>query len=465
MSDSRSAHAPGLLRGLGAWDGALITVGSIIGTGIFITTGDIARQIPHAGLILALWVAGGLLTLAGALTYAELGAMFPKAGGQYHFLKEAYGPLWGFLFGWASFLVIMSGGIATLAVGFGEYLGSFLPFFSTRNVLVALPLGPWTWAVNGGQLAGALAIALLTWINYLGLKEGAGVQNVVTVVKIGSIVALAGVGFFVPARVEPHLMAPPPAGGVLTAAGVGMIAVLWTYDGWYNLTFSAGEMRDPERSLPRGLIAGTFIVMLLYLLMNLVYMRALPVAAMGDTGRIGEAAAIALFGPTGGRLVSLAVLVSTFGCISSTILCCSRIYLPMAQDGLFFPAVAHIHPRYQTPAASIVAQGAWSTLLTLSGSYEQLYTYVIFAAVMFHAATGAAVIVLRRTRPDAPRPYRAWGYPWVPLVFILSSLLLVGNTLLERPTESLFGLVLVGLGIPAYLYWRAIASAAAGGRP
>ena len=466
MGDSRSPHASGLVRGLGAWDGALITVGSIIGTGIFITTGDIARQLPHAGLILALWVAGGLLTLAGALTYAELGAMFPKAGGQYHFLKEAYGPLWGFLFGWASFLVIMSGGIATLAVGFGEYLGSFVPFFSTRNVFFMLPVGPWNWAINGGQLAGAMAIALLTWINYLGLKEGAGVQNAVTVVKIGSIMALAGVGFLVPPRVEAHLTAPLPAGGFLTAAGVGMIAVLWTYDGWYNLTFSAGEMRDPEKSLPRGLIAGTLAVMVLYGLMNLVYMRALPVSAMGDTGRIGEAAAVALFGPTGGRLVSMAVLVSTFGCISSTILCCSRIYLPMAQDGLFFPAVARIHPRYHTPAASILAQGAWATLLTLSGSYEQLYTYVIFAAVMFHAATGAAVIVLRRTRPDAPRPYRAWGYPWVPLVFILSSLLLVGNTLLERPTESLFGLVLVALGIPAYMRWRATAKrVGAGGRP
>lgn len=466
MGDSRSPHAPGLVRGLGAWDGALITVGSIIGTGIFITTGDIARQLPHAGIILLLWVAGGLLTLAGALTYAELGAMFPKAGGQYHFLKEAYGPLWGFLFGWASFLVIMSGGIATLAVGFGEYLGSFVPFFSTKNVLMALPVGPWSWSVNGGQFAGALAIALLTWINYLGLKEGAGVQNAVTVVKIGSIVALAGVGFLVPARVEPDLTAPLPGGSLLTAAGVGMIAVLWTYDGWYNLTFSAGEMRDPERSLPRGLITGTVTVMVLYGLLNLVYMRALPVPAMGETGRIGEAAAIALFGPTGGRLVSMAVLVSTFGCISSTILCCSRIYLPMAQDGLFFPAVARIHPRYHTPSASILAQGAWATLLTLSGSYEQLYTYVIFAAVMFHAATGAAVIVLRRTRPDAPRPYRAWGYPWVPLVFILSSLLLVGNTLLERPTESLFGLALVALGIPAYMYWRATAKAArAGGRP
>lgn len=455
MAAATETGETGLIQGLGTWDGTLITIGSILGTGIFITTGDIARALPHAGLILVLWVAGGFLTLAGALTYAEMGSMFPRAGGQYHFLKEAYGPLWGFLFGWASFLVIMSGGIATLAVGFGEYLGSFVPFFSTKNVLLTLPAGPWTWSVSGGQVAGALAIALLTAVNYVGLKEGAGVQNAVTVVKIGSLVGLAALGLWVPAATSPDLAAPLPPGHVLSAFGVGMIAVLWTYDGWYNLTFLAGEMRRPERSLPWGLIAGTSAVIVLYSLMNLVYVRALPVGAMGGTGRIGEAAAAALFGSSGARLVSLAVLVSTFGCISSTILGVSRIYLPMAQDGVFFPALAAIHPRYRTPAASILAQGVWSAILALSGSYEQLYTYVIFAAVLFHAATGAAVFVLRRTQPDTPRPYRTWGYPWVPAVFILSSLWLVGNTLVEKPSESLIGLGFVALGLPAYAWWRA----------
>jgi APA family basic amino acid/polyamine antiporter len=460
MSEARAAsprdEAPvALVRGLTAWDGALITVGSVLGTGIFITTGDIARALPHAGLILLLWVLGGALTLAGALSYAELGAMFPRAGGQYHFLKEAYGPLWGFLFGWASFLVIMSGGIATLAVGFGEYLGVFLPFFSTRHLLFSLPLGPITWAVSGGQLAGALAIALLSAVNYLGLREGAGLQNAVTVVKISSLLGLAGLGLLAQAPARPELLAPLPAAGIASLLGVGMIAVLWTYDGWYNLTFSAGEMRDPQRSLPRGLILGTLLVTLLYVLVNLVYLRALPVAEMGGTGRIGEAAAAALFGPAGARVISAAVLVSTFGCISSTILCCSRIYLPMAEDGVFFGSVARVHPRYRTPTASIVAQGAWAVLLALSGTYEQLYTYVVFAAVIFHAMTGAAVFVLRRSRPQAERPYRTWGYPLVPAAFILSSLLLVVNTLVERPRESLLGLGLVALGLPAYARFRA----------
>ena len=233
-----------------------------------------------------------------------------------------------------------------------------------------------------------------------------------------------------------------------------MIAVLWSFDGWYAVTNLAGEMRRPERELPLGLVAGTAAVTLLYLLMNLVYVRALPVEAMSATPRIGEAAATALFGPTGGRLISVAVLVSTFGCISSTILYAARIYLPMAQDGVFFPALARIHPRYSTPAACILAQGVWATVLTFSGSYEQLYTYVVFAVVLFHAATGAAVLVLRRTRPDAARAYRTWGYPWVPLVFILSSLALVVNTLVEKPKESGIGLLLLVLGLPAYAYWR-----------
>jgi len=444
---------PALVRGLGAWDGALITIGSVLGTGIFITTADVARAVPHPGLVLGVWLVGGVLTVAGALTYAELGAMFPRAGGQYHFLKEAYGPLWGFLFGWAAFLVIMSGGIATLAVGFGEYLGAFVPFFSTSHTLLALPLGSWTLSLSGGQLAGALAIVLLSAVNYVGLEAGAGVQNAVTVVKVGSILALAGAGLLAPAPVSPDFAAPLPPGPLLPALGVGMIAVLWTYDGWYNLTFSAGEMRDPERSLPRGLLFGTAAVVSLYLLVNLVYLRALPLEAMAATGRIGETAAGALFGTAGARLVSAAVLVSTFGCISSTILCCSRIYLPMAQDGLFFPALARVHARHRTPGASIVAQGAWAVALTLTGTYAQLYTYVVFAAVVFHTLTGAAVFVLRRTRPEAARPYRAWGYPWVPAAFILASLAMVANTLVERPVESLAGLGLVALGVPAYLFW------------
>lgn len=457
MSTSTQDHQKrSLVRGLGPWDAILITIGSVLGSGVFITTGDIARVLPHGGLILLVWIVGGLLTLAGALTYAELGGMFPRAGGQYHFLKEAYGRFWGFLFGWAAFFVIMTGGIATLAVGFGEYLGSYLPFFSTDHALFSVDLALFRWTVNGGQLAGAICIAFLTAVNYIGLREGTFLQNVVTVAKIGSIVGLGALGFFVEARVSTidAITAPLPEGSLLAAFGVAMIAALWSYDGWYAATNMAGEMRRPARDLPIGIIGGTLAITGLYAIVNLVYIRALTVAEMGATGRIGETAAEALFGPIGGRLITTAVLVSIFGCISATILYAARIYLPMAEDGSFFPMAARIHPRYRTPSACLVAQGIWAIVLTFSGSYEQLYTYVVFAVVLFHAATGFAVLLLRRTRPDAERPYRTWGYPWVPILFVVLSLILVVNTLVEKPVESLVGVLILALGIPAYIFWQ-----------
>jgi APA family basic amino acid/polyamine antiporter len=461
MGDAELADAAPtqLVRGLSAWDGALVTVGSVLGSGIFLVTGSIARLVPHEGLILALWLAGGLVALAGALTYAELGAMYPRAGGQYEFLKVAYGPLWGFLFGWAAFFIIMTGGIATIAVGFGEYFGVFLPYFSTRNVLFSLPLGPLVWSVNGGQLAGAAAIVLLTAVNYVGLREGTLVQNVVTLAKVGSIAGLIGLGLLADSQVRPALLRALPEPGLGAALGVALVAVFWSYDGWYAITNLAGEMRRPERELPIAIVAGTLTITLLYVLMNVVYLRALPVAAIGESERIGEAAASALLGPAGGRLISVAVLISTFGCISSTILYAARIYLPMAQDGLFFARLAAIHPRYRTPGACLLAQGLWCVALTFSGSYEQLFTFVVFAVVLFHTMTGAAVFVLRRREPERPRPYRAWGYPWLPLVFIGASAALLLNTLLERPWESGIGLVLLLLGLPAYARWKRIREA------
>jgi APA family basic amino acid/polyamine antiporter len=446
-----------LVRGLGTWDAALLTIGSVVGTGIFLTTSDMAAVLPGTGLILAVWAAGGLLTLAGALTYAELGVLFPRAGGLYHYVKEAYGPLWGFLYGWIAFLVIMSGGIAAIAVAFGQYLASFVPALAETAFAVRLPGLP-ALEITGIQLAAVGAIALLTAVNHLGLEEGAWVQNALTVLKVGAILVFGIAGFLVSAPASPA-QAPPaaavPAGGALLAAfGVAMIAALWTYDGWYGLTCSAGEVRDPARSLPRGLILGTLAVVVLYLLLNLAYVRALPVGAMAAEPRIAEAAASRLFSPGAARLVSLAVLVSAFGCLSSTILYSSRIYLPMAADGLFFRSLAAVHPRFRTPVRSLWAQSAWAALLALSGTYAQLYTYVVFSSVLFHAATAAAVFVFRRRRPDLPRPYRTWGYPVVPALFILACLLLIGNTLAESPVESLLGLGLLVLGLPAYVLFR-----------
>jgi basic amino acid/polyamine antiporter, APA family len=453
VADDRGGEpSVGLVRALGAWDGALITIGAVVGTGIFLTTSDMARALPHPGLILLVWLVGGLLTLAGALTYAELGVLFPRAGGIYDFLKEAYGPLWGFLYGWASFFVIMSGGIAALAVGFGEYLGSFFPFLSTAHVLVSAPIGPWRWTLSGGQLAAVGAILVLTVVNQLGVKEGAWVQNGLTVLKLGGIAVFLVAALAWPSPLPVATGAVPPH--ALTGFGVAMIAALWTYDGWYGLTFSAGEMKDPGRNLPLGIILGTAGVVTLYVLVNLVYVRTLSIEEMASHPRVAEAVAAALMGPVGARLLSAVVVISAFGCVSATILYSSRLYQPMAEDGVFFRSLAVIHPRYRTPVRSLWAQSLWAIVLTASGTYDQLYTYVVFAAVVFHVATGAAVFVLRRTRPDAPRPYRVWGYPVVPALFILSSLILVGNTLFERPRESVLGLLLVALGVPAYLYWR-----------
>lgn len=455
MPSTEPASTAELPRELGTIDAALITVGAVIGTGIFITTADIARVLPHPGLILLVWAVGGLLTVAGALTYAELGVLFPEAGGLYAYLREAYGPLPGFLYGWTAFLVIMSGGIAAIAVAFGEYLGAFWGWSSMGNVLLTVPILGWTWTLSGGQLVAAVAILVLTAINVLGVKEGVGVQNALTVIKIGSIVAFVAFGFFVPFRATFSLLSPLPAsGGLLAAFGVGMIAALWTYDGWYGCTFSAGEMKDPRRSLPLGLIGGALLITGLYVALNWIYLRALPVAEMGTTSRIGETAATALFGAGGGRLIAAAVVVSTFGCLASTILYSPRIYMAMARDGLFFRSLAAVHPRLRTPARSLWAHAAWAVVLTVSGSYQQIYTYVTFAAVLFHVLLGGAVFVLRRKRPEMPRPYRVWGYPWVPIAFILASLLLVGNTLVATPTESLIGLGFVALGLPAYWVWR-----------
>jgi len=454
MADPPAEQTQSLERGLGVTDAILVTVGAVVGTGIFITTGDMARVLPHPWLILLAWVLGGGFALTGALTYAELGGLFPRAGGQYQYLKETYGTFVGFLFGWIAFFVIMTAGMAAPAVGFGEYLGSFVPFFSTRHVLWSTTILGWIWNVSGGQLAAALAIAFLTAVNYVGVRAGAGVQNAVTIVKIGSLVGFALLGLLVAQRPLPPLSGHATSTGLIPAFGVALIAVFWSYDGWYGMTNLAGEMKRPATDLPRGLMLGTLAVTLLYTLINVVYVRTLSVEEMAATPRIGETAAAALFGPLGARLLSAAVLVSAFGNVSATILYAARIYLPMAQDGVFFSAIARIHPRYLTPANSILAQGVWAIVLTFSGTYEQLYTLVIFASVMFHAATGAAVFVLRKRLPDAPRPYRVWGYPVVPALFVLASLAIVWNTLMERPLESVAGLGILAVGVPFYLWWR-----------
>jgi basic amino acid/polyamine antiporter, APA family len=447
-------QSPALMRALGTWDVSLITIGIIVGSAIFIAASIPPREMPQPALLIGLWCVGGLLTVAGVVTYAELGTMFPLAGGQYQYLKEAYGPLYGFLFGWTSFLVMQCGSIAYLAVASSECLGAFFPFFRSSHVVAAISLGFATLHVSGSQIGAAIAIILLSTVNYAGLRKGSSVQNAITVVKIASLVALAGFGLCVAPVVKTPWHAALPEHDLIRAISVAMIGVLWCYDGWYSATFCAGEIREPSRSLPRGMLLGTLITAGLYILVNLVYLRAMPMHELGQSSGIGAAAATALFGSRFANLVALAVFVSVFGCLSANVLTAARIYLPMAQDGLFFRALAKIHPVYRTPSNCIVAQAGWSIVLAFSGTYEQLGTYVIFATFTFHVATGAAVFVLRRRRPEQPRPYRAWGYPWTPIAFILMAIAFVGNTLAVRPIESCWGLLLMALGLPAYLWWR-----------
>jgi APA family basic amino acid/polyamine antiporter len=458
----RAAHAPeaveepesrGLVRTLGLWDVTAITAGTILGSAIFLAAAFVPRAVPHPTLALLLWVAGGLIAIAGALTYAELGTMFPEAGGQYHYIKQAFGPLWGFLFGWTSLLAIQAGPNAYLGVAFGEYLGAFLPFFSSTHTIASIPIGPWTWEPNTAQLAGVSAIAVLSIVNYFGTRQGARVQGALTAIKLLSVAGLIGFGLLAPARVSPDWTAPLPAGNLLTAMGLAIVAVLGNFDGWYQATLSAGEIKRPERNLPLGMIGGTALIGVVYLLVNLVYFRALPLSEIGASARIGEEATTALLGPTAGRLLAAAVLVSVFGCLSSAIIGASRLGLPMSEDAPALRWLSRIHPRYKTPTAGIVTLGVWSMLLVLSGSYEQLFQYSLFAGFIFHVITGLALFHLRRQRPNTRRPYRVVGYPWVPALFVAAMTGLVMNTLYERPVQSLLGVGLVALGVP-FFRWR-----------
>ena len=447
------ASTPALVRGLGAWDAALLTIGTIIGTGIFLTPGGVAAAVGSAASPFV-WIVAGMLTLAGALAYAELGAMYPRAGGLYHFLKEAWGPATGFLYGWTCLLCIMSGGIAAIAVGFGEYLGVFLPWFASSHAV--LRLGEWT--VNGAQVAALIAIGLLTAVNHVGVREGARVQGAFTLAKLAAIAMLIGWGVARPSLtgVAIALPASPPGGwsAFAGAFGFAMIATLWTYDGWYALTFSAAEVKQPARNLPRGLLIGVGVVIVAYGALSYVYLRALPQEMLAHSTRVAEDAALALAGPRAARFMALAVVVSSFGCLAATILYSSRVYQPMAADGVFFRRVARIHPKYRTPVPALWLQSLVAAALTLSGSYNQLFTFVTFGGLLFHVMTGLALFRLRATRPDQTRPYRAWGYPLLPALFVLGMAWLTVNTLLASPRESLLGLGLIATGLPAYAWWR-----------
>jgi APA family basic amino acid/polyamine antiporter len=454
MPQVRDAVQPadeGLLRAIGLWSAVLIVVGAVIGSGIFLTTGGMAALIPSASLLLLAWALGGILAITGGLAYAEMGAMFPRSGGVYVFLREAYGPLPAFLYGWASLLVVISGSMAAVAVGFAEYLSYFIPAASTSNVVLSVPV-PWgTFAISAGQLVAGASLAVLGAVNYVGVRSGNMVNVVLTAAKVAGLVALPVLAL-IAGQVTPSYTPVVPAeiARPLASFGIAMIAVLWTYESWYYVTYAAGEIKDAPRNVPRALVIGVLFLMGIYLAVNIAYLYTLRIDEMRGVTRIAELAMSVLMGPSGGSFIAATVVVSTFGCNAAGLLGGSRVLFAMAVDGVFLPAASRVHPRYRTPHVAIVALTVWSVVLALSGTYEQLFTYVMFSSILFSVAAGVALFVLRRTRPDAARPYRTWGYPIIPLVFVVGSAAFVVNTLLERPVESLAGLGLLALGLPVY---------------
>jgi APA family basic amino acid/polyamine antiporter len=447
-----------LARRLGLGDAVFLVIGSVFGSGIFLTTGIIAYDLPAPGLIWLVWAVGGLLTIIGALIYAELGTLFPGAGGPYIYLKEAYGPQISFLYGWTFFWIIGGGGIAALAMGFAENLGSFFPFLSPMEDLVRLSFGPLQLHLSAGHVAAVLSIIVLSVLNYLGVQSGVRFQNVFTAFRLIALAAFAGLAFAIGRKPGLQNLTPfMPHGPLpsLSMFGAAFLAVLWTYDGWYSVNCTAEEVRNPARTIPRALVLGTAAVTALYLLANIVYSMALPVERMRGVVRIGESAAAGLFGPGGARLFSAFIAAAVLGCLSANILFSPRVSFAMARDGLFFKSLAYVHPRYRVPANAILAQMVWSVVLCFSGSYQSLIEFVAFALLLFFAATGFAVFILRRKAPGRERPFKAWGYPVLPALYVLINLTVFIAVFFSRPVQSLAGAAVICAGLPAYFFWTA----------
>ena len=456
-------------RELGLLDASAIVAGSMIGSGIFIVSSDVARTAGSPGWLLMVWVFSALLTILGALSYGELAAMMPRAGGQYVYLREAYSPLLGFLYGWTLFLVIQTGTMAAVAVGFAKYLGVLLPWVSTERTL--LDIGPVSFSTQ--QVIAIGVIALLTWSNSRGLRESKILQNIFTSAKVAALLALILLGLFVARNAETVQVNSTNLWGEQTLSLAFIIALsstlvspLFSSDAWNNVTFAASEVKNPRRTLPLSLAGGTGLVMALYCLTNIAYLCLLPLSgsATGVTAvergmqyatedRVATAAASIIFGAQAEVIMAVAIMVSTFGCLNGLILAGPRLYYAMAHDKLFFAKTGHLNTA-GVPAWGLWFQMIWASLLTLSGSYSNLLDYVIFAALLFYALTVGGLFILRRTRPDAERPYRALGYPWLPGLYVLIASAIMLNLLFVKPAYTWPGLLIVFSGAPVYFFWR-----------
>ncbi|HEV2178394.1 MAG TPA: amino acid permease [Terriglobia bacterium] len=471
--------SPELVKGLRLFDSTTIVMGSMIGSGIFIVSAEISREVGSPGMLLLAWVASGLMTVIGAVTYGELAAMMPRAGGQYVYLRESLSPLFGFLYGWTLFLVIQTGTIAAVAVAFGKFLGVFFPWVSAGNILVNLGtvtlFGRAIALTFSSQQFVAIVVLLgLAVINILGLRAGAWVQNVFTTLKVAALLGIVFIGLWWGFS---HAPAATGAQGfwqgahwdlaTLTVLSVALVGPLFSSDAWNNVTFTGAEVVNPKRNLPLALFMGTATVCTLYFLCNWVYLRVLPFAGSPQgvgplargiqyaaEDRVATAAMQVIFGSPGASLMAAAIIISTFGCMNGLTLAGARVYYAMAKDGLFFHSVGKVNSKYHTPAVSLLVQGVWASLLTLSGTYNELLNYVIFAAVLFYMLTILGLFRLRRTRPDAPRPYRAWGYPVVPGLYLVFALFVEWALLTHKAAQSLAGLSIVALGVPVFYLWQ-----------
>lgn len=438
QSNTTQPEQPGLSRSLSLLDATMLNIGSMLGSGIFIVPGMVALTLMSADLTISVWVFGGIFSLCGALCMAELGAMMPRSGGQYVYLKEAYGPLWGFLYGWASFGVITSAAISAVAVAFATYLSYFFPLSQ--------------WGIN---LVAISSIMLLTGINCLGVKAGALVQNIFTFLKVAAFAVLILLSYFLSDGNTTNSTATfaMPA-NLIGAFGLALISVLWTYDGWIEITYVGSEVKNPRRNMPLSIILSTMGIIVIYILVNLAYQRVLPMDAIAKSSLVASDVAVALIGTVGATFVTIAVIVATFGSENGFIFTGARIYYAMAKEGLFFKSLAEIHPKYQTPLKSLLVQGVWSSALVLTGSYNQLITYVMVASWLFYSMSAGAVMILRKKNHGAERSYKTWGYPVTPVLFILVSLFLVINAIIEAPRDTAVGALIVALGVPAYWYWK-----------
>jgi basic amino acid/polyamine antiporter, APA family len=449
------------VKGLGLVDSTMLVMGSMIGSGVFIVAADISRQVQSPGLLIMTWVVTALLTLTAALSYGELAAAMPQAGGQYVYLREAFGPLFGFLYGWTLFLVIQTGTIAAVAVAFAKYTGIFVPSISATNYL----FGAGKLGLSTQQLLAIVLVIFLTWLNTRGIRTGALVQNVFTFAKVASLLGLIAFGFLLgrhPGAIADNFTnfwrGSTWGFESVRLVGVAMVGALFSSDAWNNVTFTAGEVRNPRRNLPLSLGLGVLIVSGLYLATQFVYLNVLTFQEIqhADQDRVATAAAARMFGPVAVQLMAAAIMVSTFGCSNGLILSGARVYFAMAKDRLFFRRAATLDHATHAPVFALMVQGVWAILLTLSGSYNDLLDYVIFAVLLFYVLTIAGLFVLRRTRPDMERPYKAIGYPVLPALYIAAGTLIEVLLLLYKPNYTWPGLIIVLLGVPVYFIWRKV---------